>query len=94
MAWTIGRKVQADVFRNGSRTYFTSSLFFPPEMRRDVLDLYGFVRVADNYMDAIPQDARGFEAFCESYRRALEGLPSDAAFPNASSASKSAFNSG
>lgn len=76
MALTNGGKVQADVFRKGSRTYFTSSLFFPPEVRRDVLDLYGFVRVADNYVDAVPQDARGFEAFCESYRMALEGQPS------------------
>ena len=76
MAWTIGGKVQSDVFRKGSRTYFTSSLFFPPEMRRDVLDLYGFVRVADNYVDAVPQDAAGFEGFCASYREALEGRPS------------------
>jgi len=71
-----GRKVQTDVFRKGSRTYFTSSLFFPSDMRRDVQSLYGFVRVADNFVDAVPQDAGGFEGFCDSYRLAKEGRPS------------------
>ncbi len=71
-----GRNVQSAVFKKGSRTYFTSSLFFPPDMRRDVQVLYGFVRVADNFVDAVPQDAQGFADFCDRYRLALEGRPS------------------
>jgi phytoene synthase len=76
MASTDGKTLQENVFKKGSRTYFTSSLFFPEEMRRDVMILYGFVRVADNFVDATPQDAAGFEGFCASYRRALAGQPS------------------
>jgi hypothetical protein len=52
--------VQTQVFKAGSTTYFNSSLFFPPAMRAEVFALYGFVRVADNLVDAVPQDAEGF----------------------------------
>jgi phytoene synthase len=76
MASIDGETLQNSVFKNGSKTYFTSSLFFPVEMRRDVIVLYGFVRVADNFVDATPQDAAGFEGFCASYRQALAGQPS------------------
>jgi 15-cis-phytoene synthase len=65
--------VQAKVFRAGSTTYFNSSLFFAPAMRREVFALYGFVRVADNLVDAVPQDAEGFAQFVGRYRAALEG---------------------
>jgi phytoene synthase len=63
------------VFRSGSKTYFNSSLFFPKHVRTDVFALYGFVRVADNFVDATPQDAAGFQAFREAYGRALNGHP-------------------
>ena len=76
MTSTDGKTLQEKVFKKGSRTYFTSSLFFPEEMRRDVLILYGFVRVADNFVDATPQDAAGFEGFGANYRQALAGQPS------------------
>ena len=62
-----------DVFRSGSTTYFNSSLFFPQSIRDDVSVLYGFVRVADNFVDAVPQDADGFHRFVDSYRRAKGG---------------------
>lgn len=39
--------------------------------------LYGFVRVADNYVDQVPQDAIGFEAFESRYRRAMRGTLTD-----------------
>ncbi len=61
------------VFREGSKTYFNSSRFFPPETRRDVYALYGFVRVADNFVDAVPQRGDDFYAFVDRYHRALEG---------------------
>ena len=63
------------VFRGGSKTYFNSSLFFPKEVRADVFALYGFVRVADNFVDSVPQDAEGFNEFRDRYRRALAGTP-------------------
>ena len=65
--------VQAQVFKAGSTTYFNSSLFFPPAMRTEVFALYGFVRVADNLVDATPQDAVGFARFVARYRAALVG---------------------
>jgi phytoene synthase len=65
--------VHYETFKRGSKTYFNSSLFFPPEVRRDVFALYGFVRVADDYVDAVPQDADGFRSFRDRYRRALRG---------------------
>ncbi len=63
------------VFKGGSRTYFNSSIFFPPEIRRDVFLLYGFVRTADDFVDRTPQDADGFLRFREAYETAREGTP-------------------
>ncbi len=69
-------KLHERTFRNGSKTYYSSSLFFPETVRSDVYILYGFVRVADDYVDAIPQDNDGFYAFCERYKGALRGKTS------------------
>ena len=66
--------VQGKVFKAGSTTYFNSSLFFPPAMRKEVFALYGFVRVADNYVDAVPQEAEAFRRFVERYRAARAGV--------------------
>ena len=71
--------VQARVFKAGSTTYFNSSLFFPPAMRAEVFALYGFVRVADNFVDAIPQEAEAFRRFVARYRAAWAGTPADEA---------------
>ena len=60
-----------ETFRRGSRTYYNSSIFFPRSVRDDVYVLYGFVRLADDFVDSTPQDADGFQSFVESYRRAL-----------------------
>ena len=61
------------IFRRGSRTYFYSSLFFSADVRRDVFALYGFVRTADDFVDQVPQDGAGFEAFVARYQAALAG---------------------
>jgi phytoene synthase len=71
----MNASLQTQVFKAGSTTYFNSSLFFPPAMRAEVFALYGFVRVADNLVDAIPQDAAGFARFGARYRAALAGTP-------------------
>ena len=67
--------VQERVFKAGSTTYFNSSLFFPPAMRAEVFALYGFVRVADNFVDAVPQEAEAFRRFAARYRAARGGAP-------------------
>lgn len=68
--------IHYETFKSGSKTYFNSSVFFPRDVREDVFVLYGFVRVADNYVDQVPQDAEGFYEFRRAYHRALEGTPS------------------
>ena len=59
------------IFRSGSKTYYFSSRFFPPAVRRDVYALYGFVRVADNLVDDQPVDPTAFYAFRRTYTEAL-----------------------
>ena len=70
-------RLHEQIFRSGSKTYFNSSIFFPPDVRRDVFVLYGFVRTADNFVDAVPQDGEGFSAFVDRYRQAREGVHTD-----------------
>ncbi|HOI58408.1 phytoene/squalene synthase family protein [Methanoculleus sp.] len=62
-----------DIFRRGSKTYFYSTLFFPPRVRKDVFSLYSFVRVADDYVDAVPQEVDEFYAFTGRYAAAAAG---------------------
>lgn len=61
------------IFQSGSRTYFYSSLFFPKEIRDDVFILYSFVRTADNFVDAIPQQKKEFYSFVDTYHNAAKG---------------------
>jgi phytoene synthase len=65
------------IFKQGSTTYFYSSLFFPSEINEKVSDLYAFVRVADNYVDQIPQDKKGFKDFRKEYEQARNGGGTD-----------------
>jgi phytoene synthase len=66
-----------EIFREGSTTYFNSSIFFPKSVREDVFILYGFVRVADNYVDTIPQQREDFLNFRHLYEEALSGKKVD-----------------
>lgn len=66
-------KTLFSIFKQGSKTYFYSSLFFPTYTKKDVFALYGFVRKADNYVDSIPQDINGFYEFKNKYYKALNG---------------------
>ena len=67
----IPKKVYS-IFKNGSVTYFYSSLFFPTEIRQDVFTLYSFVRVADNFVDQIPPQKEEFFDFTHQYRQTLK----------------------
>jgi phytoene synthase len=72
---TAAARERKEVFRAGSKTYFNSSLFFPPLLRERVFTLYAFVRVADNYVDAFPQQEKEFRAFRRRYEAASRGTP-------------------
>ncbi len=62
-------------FIKGSKTYFFSSIFFPEPIRSDVFSLYAFVRKADDFVDAVPQQRDEFYSFVSRYRDALVGKP-------------------
>jgi phytoene synthase len=66
---------QIETFRQGSKTYFNSSLFFPSRVRERVFTLYAFVRIADNYVDAVPQQGEEFRRFRLAYEAARRGSP-------------------
>ena len=56
------------IFKKGSKTYFTSSIFFPQKAKEAVFKLYAFVRVADDFVDNIPPQIDGFYSFVNKYR--------------------------
>ncbi len=58
---------QASIFKRGSTTFFTSSLFFPKKAREQVTTLYAFVRTADDFVDSIPQAKQNFLNFKRQY---------------------------
>ena len=62
-----------NTFKQGSKTYFYSSIFFSKEARDDVFALYGFVRKADNFVDVQPQMTEEFYRFRDAYYEALQG---------------------
>lgn len=68
--------VQLATFKGGSTTYFNSSLFFPETVRDNVVRLYAFVRIADNYVDQVPQDIAGFISLRRKFEEAVGGHPS------------------
>lgn len=67
---------EKNIFKQGSTTYYFSSRFFPSNVREDVFKLYSFVRVADDYVDSIPADAKQFRQL----RKLWELAVNDASF--------------
>ncbi len=63
-------------FKKGSKTFFTSSLFFPRAVREDVFIFYAFVRVADDLVDSVPAKLSDFVLFKKQYAAALAGTVS------------------
>ena len=64
-------------FKKGSKTYFFSSLFFPKAAKEDVFMLYSFVRVADSFVDEIPQQKKEFLEFKQKFYQAYDGVLAD-----------------
>jgi 15-cis-phytoene synthase len=61
------------IFKNGSTTYYWSSKFFPGSLRKDIFKLYSFVRVADDFVDAVPQNKKEFEHLAEVWAKLCKG---------------------
>ena len=69
-------KIIYNIFKQGSKTYFYSSIFFPSSVKQDVFALYAFVRKADDFMDSIPQQPEAFFRFRQLYNSAYQRVPS------------------
>jgi len=65
------------IYYKGSRTMFFSSLFFPKKIRNDVFICYAFVRRADDLVDKLPLNPKGFYDFKNRYERAKQGEITD-----------------
>lgn len=52
--------IEEHIFYNGSRTYYNAAKLLPRQLRRDVAELYSFVRTADDYVDVVPQNIAAF----------------------------------
>lgn len=65
--------IHTRIFKNGSKTYYYSSFFFPPNVKEDVFKLYSFVRKADDFVDSVPQQKTEFYDFKNRYENALKG---------------------
>jgi len=65
------------IFKQGSKTYFYSSIFFPSIIRKDVFILYAFVRKTDDFVDAIPQKKDEFYKFKGLYYKSLKEKTGD-----------------
>ncbi len=59
------------IFKKGSKTYYNSARFFKDDVKKDVITLYSFVRVADNLVDSVPQKINEFLEFRNETERAL-----------------------
>ncbi len=62
------------IFKSGSKTYFTSSLFFPKHIRDDLYMLYAFVRTFDDFVDKNPPDIEKFNALKKEYYHSKCGI--------------------
>jgi len=58
------------IFKQGSRTFFYTSLSFPDAIKPDVFVFYSFVRKADNFVDQIPQPTNRAQLLREKYTAA------------------------
>lgn len=60
------------LFRNTSKTYYYSTRFFPKRLRRDIARLYSFVRIADDYVEAVPAQSEKITELERQYQKALK----------------------
>ena len=63
---------EKQIFKAASKTYYWSSKFFPEATRDDVFKLYSFVRIADDFVDAVPQDKKSFNQLRKAWIKILK----------------------
>lgn len=75
----------AQITRQHGTTYFWGALLLPPERRRHVHAVYALCRLADDIVDApgatqpdhVAETEAALRDFAASFRRAVEGAPTD-----------------
>ncbi|MBA3758721.1 phytoene/squalene synthase family protein [Candidatus Saccharibacteria bacterium] len=72
--------LERDIFKRGSTTHYFSSKFFPKAIRTDVFKLYSFVRVADDYVDSVPQNKKEFKILRAILENAIDEPEFDTAY--------------
>ncbi|MDQ3008415.1 MAG: phytoene/squalene synthase family protein [bacterium] len=70
----INKKLDS-IFRQGSSTYYYSSIFFPHDIKEDVFILYAFVRQVDNLVDSIPQKTVELQQWRGDFDEAMANKP-------------------
>lgn len=73
----IATETHKEIFKKGSKTYLNSSLFFPKSVREEIIVLYAFVKVAEDFVDDNPQRPDNFYKFRKEYINCLNGEKSD-----------------
>lgn len=69
--------LQKQIFREGNGTFLSASRLFPRAVRRDVMTLYAFARVADNLVDEPPVRPAEFHAFRRRWADSWAGTPAN-----------------
>jgi hypothetical protein len=59
-------KVSDQIFKQGSVTYYYSSLFFRGQVKKDVFALYSYVRVIDDIVDTTSPDLELLEQYWQT----------------------------
>lgn len=80
------------IFKFGSTTYSTSSIFFPPSVRDNVAVVYAFVRTIDNFVDQKPQGIKQFKLFKKEYYQSRAGFISSNPIINLFNKTEKEFN--
>lgn len=74
----ITNRLVKDIFLKGSKNFYTSSLFFPRHIGQRIAILYAFVRIVDDFVDAMPQQIAQIDRFEQQYRERLQKSGDDA----------------
>lgn len=70
----VSEKTAYVVTNKYSTSFSRSIIFLEPEIRRNIYNIYGFVRIADEIVDTfhIAEKEHMFESFCTEYHYALQ----------------------
>ncbi len=69
----MSKSTSYEIFKKGSTTFFTASLFFPKQEKKAVCELYAFVRIFDDFVDCVPPQESEYFSLKNTYIQALSG---------------------